>query len=134
MSLARACALLALLAVVVLCALLPFDGIVRDAGDGSSIAYLPPPAAANHTSSIEHAALSVALGHSRGIRQVRYCRRRVGIRVVDSRTGDGIPLVQLRTSHNVVAYTDSLGYIAFFEPGLMNTEPRHRHRRLRYEC
>lgn len=32
---------------------LPFDGKVRAQADGSSIAYLPPPAAANHAASIE---------------------------------------------------------------------------------
>lgn len=43
------------------------------------------------------------------------------IRVVDEATGRGVPLVELRTVHNVRYYTDSAGYVAFHEPGLMNT-------------
>ena len=32
---------------------LPFDGVLRLQPDGSTVAYLPPPAAANHASTIE---------------------------------------------------------------------------------
>ncbi|MCX7885690.1 MAG: hypothetical protein N3B01_00325 [Verrucomicrobiae bacterium] len=44
------------------------------------------------------------------------------IKVVDEQTGRGVPLVELRTVHNVVFVTDSNGLIAFYEPGLMNHE------------
>ncbi|GLX66706.1 discoidin domain-containing protein [Paenibacillus glycanilyticus] len=43
-----------------------------------------------------------------------------GIRVVDSKTGRGIPAVELRTTNNMTFYTDSAGYVAFKEVGLMN--------------
>ncbi|NIK68152.1 discoidin domain-containing protein [Paenibacillus sp. BK720] len=43
-----------------------------------------------------------------------------GIRVVDSKTGRGIPAVELRTTNNMTFYTDSAGYVAFKEAGLMN--------------
>ncbi len=42
------------------------------------------------------------------------------IRVVDSQTGRGVPLVELKTTYEATYYTDSAGYIAFYEPGLMN--------------
>ncbi|RIX59655.1 hypothetical protein D3P08_05850 [Paenibacillus nanensis] len=42
------------------------------------------------------------------------------IRVVDSETGRGIPAVELRTTNHISYYTDSAGYVAFNEPGLMN--------------
>jgi len=45
--------------------------------------------------------------------------RYFGIRVVDSQTGRGVPLVELRTVHNTRYYTDSNGLVAFLEPGLM---------------
>ena len=41
------------------------------------------------------------------------------IRVVDSVTGRGVPLVELRTVHQVRYVTDSNGIVAFHEPGLM---------------
>lgn len=44
------------------------------------------------------------------------------IRVVDEQTGRGVPLVELKTTHNVRYHTDSAGLVAFYEPGLMNTE------------
>jgi len=44
------------------------------------------------------------------------------IQVVDSRTGRGAPLVELRTVNNIRCYTDSNGIVAFYEPGLMNRE------------
>lgn len=44
------------------------------------------------------------------------------IQVVDSRTGRGVPLVELRTTNLIRCFTDSNGIIAFLEPGLMNTE------------
>lgn len=43
-----------------------------------------------------------------------------GIRVVDQETGRGVPLVELKTVHGVRYYTDSAGWVAFLEPGLMN--------------
>jgi hypothetical protein len=44
------------------------------------------------------------------------------IRVVDEATGRGVPLVQLTTVHKVSHWTDSNGWIAFLEPGLMDQE------------
>jgi len=41
------------------------------------------------------------------------------IRVCDSSTGNGVPLVMLRTVNYIVHWTDSAGYAAFFEPGMM---------------
>ncbi|MCC9645140.1 hypothetical protein LOC71_22910 [Rhodopirellula sp. JC740] len=42
------------------------------------------------------------------------------IRVVDQETGRGVPLVELRTTDENRYFTDSNGYVAFNEPGLMN--------------
>lgn len=42
------------------------------------------------------------------------------IKVVDDETGRGIPLVELTTTNKIKLYTDSAGYVAFNEPGLMN--------------
>ena len=42
------------------------------------------------------------------------------IRVVDESTGRGVPLVELKTTANVLYYTDNAGIVAFNEPGLMN--------------
>jgi hypothetical protein len=44
------------------------------------------------------------------------------IRVVDSATGRGVPLVQLETVNHLRYVTDSAGRIAFNEPGLMHTK------------
>ncbi len=44
------------------------------------------------------------------------------IRVVDSATGRGVPLVELTTVHQVTYVTDSAGVVAFYEPGLMDQE------------
>ncbi len=41
------------------------------------------------------------------------------IRVIDEETKRGIPLVELKTVHQVSYYTDSNGLVAFYEPGLM---------------
>jgi hypothetical protein len=43
-----------------------------------------------------------------------------GIHVVDQETGRGVPLVELKTTPNVVYITDSAGYIAIDEPLLLN--------------
>lgn len=43
-----------------------------------------------------------------------------GIHVVDGQTGRGVPLVELETVNAVPYYTDSAGWVAFYEPGLMN--------------
>jgi len=45
-----------------------------------------------------------------------------GIRVVDSETGLGVPLVTLSTVNGIRYDTDSAGWIAFLEPGLMDRE------------
>jgi len=42
------------------------------------------------------------------------------IEIVDEQTGRGVPLVELRTVHNVRYWTDSNGIVAFYEPGLMD--------------
>lgn len=42
------------------------------------------------------------------------------IRVIDEETGRGIPAVELRTTNHISYYTDSAGFVAFNEPGLMN--------------
>jgi hypothetical protein len=44
-----------------------------------------------------------------------YC----GIHVVDDQTGRGVPMVELKTTSSVCYYTDSGGWVAFYEPGLM---------------
>lgn len=43
-----------------------------------------------------------------------------GIRVVDARTGRGVPMVELTTTSKVTYVTDSAGWVAFDEPGLMD--------------
>lgn len=40
------------------------------------------------------------------------------IRVVDEKTGRGVPLVELMTTYNVSYWTDSNGVVAFDEPGI----------------
>ena len=42
------------------------------------------------------------------------------IHVTDEATGRGVPLVQLETTDKMRHFTDSNGYVAFDEPGLMN--------------
>ena len=42
-----------------------------------------------------------------------------GIQVVDDRTGRGVPLVELETVNHLKWVTDSAGWVAFCEPGLM---------------
>lgn len=41
------------------------------------------------------------------------------IAVVDEATGRGVPLVELKTTHNVRYLTDNAGLVAFAEPGLL---------------
>jgi hypothetical protein len=43
-----------------------------------------------------------------------------GIHVVDEQTGRGVPMVELLTTSSAAYYTDSNGYVAFYEPGLMD--------------
>ncbi|MBL8891162.1 MAG: hypothetical protein JNL67_14360 [Planctomycetaceae bacterium] len=45
-----------------------------------------------------------------------------GLRAIDQDTGGGIPLVRFKTTSNIALWSDSQGYAAFNEPGLMNTE------------
>ncbi len=45
-----------------------------------------------------------------------------GIHVIDESTGRGVPLVTLKTTNNIALTTDSAGWIAFDEPGLMNRQ------------
>jgi len=42
------------------------------------------------------------------------------IQFIDSETGRGIPLVEIQALNKVPYITDSHGYIAYYEPGLMN--------------
>ncbi|MDK2971800.1 MAG: hypothetical protein PWP23_1555 [Candidatus Sumerlaeota bacterium] len=44
------------------------------------------------------------------------------IQVVDRATGRGVPLVRLRTTHEAVWVTDSAGWVAFDEPGLLGRD------------
>ncbi|MGE0759399.1 MAG: hypothetical protein AB7F89_06010 [Pirellulaceae bacterium] len=44
------------------------------------------------------------------------------IQVVDQATRRGVPLVELRTVHDLAFYTDSQGIVAFQEPGLMDRD------------
>lgn len=45
-----------------------------------------------------------------------------GIQVIDQQTRRGVPLIELRTTNGVSHYTDSAGWIAFAEPGMMGTD------------
>lgn len=45
-----------------------------------------------------------------------------GIRIVDEATGRGVPLVELSLVNNVRYVSDSAGWVAFNEPGLMNSK------------
>jgi hypothetical protein len=45
-----------------------------------------------------------------------------GIRVVDAASGRGVPLVELETVNHLLHVTDSAGWVAFNEPGLMDRE------------
>ena len=45
-----------------------------------------------------------------------------GIHIVDDATGRGIPLIELRTVNDIRCVTDSAGWIAFNEPGLMGRD------------
>jgi hypothetical protein len=45
-----------------------------------------------------------------------------GIHLVDDQTGRGIPLMELRTVNDIALYSDSAGWVAFQEPGLMRRE------------
>jgi hypothetical protein len=45
-----------------------------------------------------------------------------GVRVIDEATGRGVPLVELETVHHVSFITDSNGWAAVSDPGLMGTE------------
>lgn len=44
------------------------------------------------------------------------------IRVIDSATGRGVPLVELETVNSLTFVTDNAGRVAFHEPGLMDRE------------
>lgn len=45
-----------------------------------------------------------------------------GIQVLDEQTGRGVPLIELRTVNDIRLVTDSAGWAAFDEPGLMDRE------------
>src|SRR5439155_10415412 len=42
------------------------------------------------------------------------------IQVIDDQSARGVPMVELQATTSACYYTDSAGYIAFDEPGLMN--------------
>ncbi|MBI1369560.1 MAG: hypothetical protein GC162_13010 [Planctomycetes bacterium] len=46
----------------------------------------------------------------------------MAIHVIDEDTGRGVPLVTLTTTNNITYITDSAGYVAFDEPGLLGTK------------
>src|SRR5436190_18139975 len=48
--------------------------------------------------------------------------RYFAIQVIDEQTHRGVPMVELQATTSARYYTDSAGYIAFDEPGLMNQE------------
>ena len=48
--------------------------------------------------------------------------RPFSIEVVDAATGHGVPLVELRTTHEVRFYTDSKGLVAILDPDLLGRE------------
>jgi hypothetical protein len=45
-----------------------------------------------------------------------------GVQIIDEATGRGVPLVELETVHHVLFVTDSNGWAAIGEPGLMGSE------------
>ncbi len=45
-----------------------------------------------------------------------------GLRAIDAQTGRGVPLVELRTVHEVAYWTDSAGWAAINDPELMDRE------------
>ena len=59
-----------------------------------------------------------SLTHVRAADAARY----FAIQVVDDQTGRGVPLVELRSVHEVRWFTDSAGLVAFDEPGLMDRD------------
>ena len=64
--------------------------------------------------------VAVVLSCGQFVRADEPTLRPFGIHVVDESTGRGVPLVELRTVNNVSYYTDSAGWVAVAEPGLMN--------------
>jgi len=53
---------------------------------------------------------------------LRASDRYFGVRAIDAQTGRGIPLVELRTVHEVSYWTDSAGWVAIGDPELMHRE------------
>lgn len=45
-----------------------------------------------------------------------------GLRAVDAESGAGVPMVRFKTTSHLTQWSDSQGYVAFDEPGLMGTE------------
>ncbi|MDE3068872.1 MAG: hypothetical protein KGJ60_15170, partial [Verrucomicrobiota bacterium] len=65
-------------------------------------------------------ATALAAGSVSGARDAARPDDCFGIQVVDAGTGRGVPLVELETTDHVRHYTDNNGWIAFYDPGLMN--------------
>jgi hypothetical protein len=63
--------------------------------------------------------LLALLCSSSGSRAADTAKFHFGIRVIDEATGRGVPLVELETVNHLRFVTDSAGWIAFHEPGLM---------------
>lgn len=66
--------------------------------------------------------IAFLLSASIGLGQERVKEPYFGIHVVDDATERGVPLVELRTVNDITLVTDSAGWIAFHEPGLMDRE------------
>lgn len=66
--------------------------------------------------------LSLLLASANPAAQGKLAAPYFGIQVIDAQTGRGVPLVELRTVNGMVLHTDSGGWIAFHEPGLMERE------------
>ncbi len=87
-------------------------GPLRSAGP-----RLPPPAAVGVGAAVVAAVAMAALGLAGEPPPPRSPWSE--IRVVDRRTGRGVPLVELATVNGIRFVTDDLGRVAFLEPGLM---------------
>ncbi|MEZ0277361.1 MAG: hypothetical protein ACAH88_20790, partial [Roseimicrobium sp.] len=66
--------------------------------------------------------LVVLLAWMLAVRPSDAATQHFGIHVVDETTGRGIPLIELRTVNDLRYVTDNAGWIAFYEPGLMERE------------
>lgn len=63
--------------------------------------------------------LAILLGFILSSLAIPQSGRYFTIKVIDDKTGRGVPLVELRMTNEISYYTDSNGIVAFYEPGLM---------------